>query len=462
MSTKNLMISASGIRGIVGESLTPQLALDLSQRFGHYLIQKTNNTRIIVGGDTRTSYKMLSEAVVSGLLSVGCDVIDIGKIPTPTAQQMIKYHKASGAIVITASHNPAIWNGLKLMNENAGFLSANEFDTFYSKYQNIDITQKKFNELGSYQKENNAIKIHINYILDRIDTKAIKKANLQVLVDVNNGTGALATPVLLDKLGVNYTLLGPTPNGQFEHTPEPTQENLQSLINTLKEGHYDAGFAQDPDADRLVIVAENGDYIGEDYSLAYCLDYVLGSLEEKTSNKQVAVNLSTSAIIADICKKHNSKIHYSKIGEPNVVEKIKECGAVVGGEGNGGVIYPKIGWGRDSLVGITLALCHLAKRKEKISKTVANYPKWVMLREKMALDSKEDAKPFLELLSKVYKDTKQDTQDGLKLYFNDGWVHIRPSNTEPILRLFAEANSKEQAKKYCECIQDSLKNTELN
>ena len=451
------MISASGIRGIVGESLTPKLALDLAQRFGHYLIQKTNNTRIIIGGDTRTSYKMLTDAVVSGLLSVGCDVIDIGQIPTPTAQQMIRHHRAAGAIVITASHNPAIWNGLKLMNEDAGFLSASEFDSFYSQYKDKEIPQKAFSELGAYQKDENAIENHINYILDRIDTTVIKEAKISILVDVNNGTGALATPPLLDKLGVNYTLLGPSPNGLFEHTPEPTKENLQSLIKGLKEGHFDAGFAQDPDADRLVIVAENGDYIGEDYSLAYCLDYVLGSLEANTPNKQVAVNLSTSAVIADICSKHGSMIHYSKIGEPNVVEKIKETDAVVGGEGNGGVIYPKIGWGRDSLVGITLALCHLATTKKTISETVSRYPKWVMLRERMALSSKEDARPFLERLSKEYKDTKQDTQDGLKLYFDDGWVHIRPSNTEPILRLFAEAGTKEQAKAYCEAIQAVLK-----
>lgn len=445
------MISASGIRGIVGDSLSLDLVSKISQSFASFC----GNQSIIVGGDTRSSYHAYANTVIGAVLSMGCDVIDIGQCPTPTCQQMVTHFNAAGAIAITASHNPAEWNGIKLIDEHASFLTPNTFKKFYQFHETHTPSLADHQNIGSYQKIHNAIDIHINRILKTIDVSCLKNTNLKVLVDVNHGTGALATPKLLDCLGIAYDLIGPEADGKFEHIPEPTAENLSQLQEQLKSRNYDIGFAQDPDADRLVIVAENGDFIGEDYSLAYCLDYILTELADPDP-KDLAVNLSTSRVIDDIANKHQATLHRTAIGEPFVTQKIRDLNAIAGGEGNGGVIFPAVGWGRDSLTGIVLALCHLAKSKKTVSESIQAYPQWKMCRAKQALESKEVIPAILEQVAKSFPDAKANWEDGLKLDFEASWVHIRPSNTEPILRIFAEAQSETAAKSLAETIQNKI------
>jgi phosphomannomutase len=439
---KNLMISPSGIRGVVGESLTPQLALEVGMSFGNLM----GKGPIVVGGDTRTSHDTYMAAVVSGLQAVGTDVISIGKVTTPTVQQLIKIHQAKGGIVITASHNPIIWNGLKLMNHTGSFLTDTEYDTFISYYENKTFKLSDWNNQGHLKHDPNALNSHVNLILSKIDTSIIKSSNLKILIDANNGAGALANPILLDKLGITYKILNSEPNGIFDHDPEPLEKNLTKIIEELKKGDYDIGFVQDADADRLVILDENGRYIGEDYSLAFCVDYILNYEQKARSTKDVVVNLSTSKIIEDIATNANAKIYQTKIGEPNVTAKLKELNAVVGGEGNGGIIYPTIGWGRDSLVGIVIALKYLAETKKTVSEIIKTYPQYKMVREKFTVNNKQEVSDFLTKVDNHFsKDFNLDKQDGVKVLFNTGWIHVRPSNTEPIIRIFIEEKSIERA-----------------
>lgn len=439
---KNLMISASGIRGVIGETLGPELALKITYAFSNFLAQGP----IVLGGDTRTSYSFLFSAVSAGLISKGRTVIDIGQVPTPTAQQMISHHHAAGAIVITASHNPVIWNGLKLMNSSGSFLEEEEFQHFLHEFEKESHdTLNPWDKLGHVIKEPKAISYHIQKILSVLPVQGlIQSANLRVLVDANHGTAAIADPLLFEALGVRYTLLGKTPDGRFSHTPEPNKENLSELIDAMSSGQYDIGFAQDPDADRLVIVDEKGRFIGEDYSLAFCMDYLL-SKEEK-NNHPVVVNLSTSYIVSDIAKKYDRQVHYTRIGETNVTKGIKQHQAPVGGEGNGGVIYPKIGWGRDSLVGIVCALAFLAENKKTVSQIVSTYPQYTLVREKKQLEKREDIQHYLNHIQEVFQGHPMDTQDGIKVLLDRSWLHVRASNTEPIIRFFAEAPTEKEAK----------------
>ena len=439
----NLMISPSGIRGVVGDSLTPQLALEVGMSFGNLM----GKGPVILGGDTRTSHSTYVAAVQAGLQAVGTDVITIGKVTTPTVQQLIKIHQAKGGIVITASHNPIIWNGLKLMNHTGSFLTDSEYDTFIKYYENKTFKLSNWDNQGNVIHDNLALESHVDLILSKIDTNIIKNSSLKVLIDANNGTGALANPILLDKLGISYKLLNNEPNGRFNHDPEPLEKNLSGIIEELKSGDYDIGFVQDADADRLVILDENGRFIGEDYSLAFCIDYILNYEQKNQAIKDVVVNLSTSKIIEDISKEANATIYQTKIGEPNVTAKLKELNAVVGGEGNGGIIYPTIGWGRDSLVGIVIALKYLAESKTKVSDIVATYPQYKMLREKFTVSSREEIDSFLEKIESHFKQRfKIDKQDGVKVLFETGWIHVRPSNTEPIIRIFIEEQSLQKAK----------------
>ena len=445
----HLMISASGIRGIVGQSLTPQAVTEFSEAFGSFCKKKHPKKPFVLAADTRASYTLYKHAVLAGLIAVGVKVIDIGQVPTPTAQQMVAHLNASGAIIITASHNPIMWNGIKLIDEHASFLQPEVFDEFYAYYQKKEWQHVCVDSLGSVETFEGAIETHIEKVLNAINPEVLVNRPLKVLVDVNHGTGALATPKMLDKLkqygNIEYTLLGPTPDGLFEHTPEPNQQNLFGLQEALKKGNYDIGFAQDPDADRLVILAEDGSFIGEDYSLGLCLDYILKHIEKNSLSRDIVVNLSTSRLIQDIAQSHGCLVHETKIGEPHVTKKIKELKAIAGGEGNGGVIYPAVGWGRDSLTGIVLALCYLATSNKSVSEWVSGYPKYYLCRLKCDLASKEQSKPILKALAGQYPDAQKNTQDGLKLVFDSHWIHIRPSNTEPILRIFCEAPNLEDA-----------------
>lgn len=437
---KPLIMSMSGMRGIVGENLHPQVALNMAMAFGAYL----QKGPVIVGGDTRVSYDMLKNAVISGLISVGIDVIDIGKVPTPTVQHLVRYHHATGGIVITASHNPIMWNGIKLMNHTGSFLDQDEYSTYHHIYENLDaISLVNWDKLGQITYDDTALDIHVDAILSKVDITSIQNVKLKVLVDPNNGTGCLANPVLFKRLNVEYEMINSEPNGRFSHNPEPTRAHLSQMMEAMKKGAYDIGFVQDADADRLVIFNEKGDFIGEDNSLAFGIDYILSTITENP--KKVVVNLSTSLVIEEVAKKYGATVTYTKVGEANVTEGIKLLHAQVGGEGNGGVIYPKIGWGRDSLVGMTIALKYLAESKKKVSEIVLGYPSFFMLREKIEVASKSEVDVLLNKALQVFKDSPVNKEDGYKFSFPSAWVHIRPSNTEAIVRVFVEAKTQAEA-----------------
>jgi len=437
MST--LIESISGTRAVVGDSLTPALIIKMGMAFGLML----GKGPVVVGSDTRTSHEMVVSLLKGALLSVGTDVIEIGIVPTPTVQQLIRHHKAAGGMVATASHNPIIWNGIKLMNREGSFLNDAEYEVFQTYMNKEQFPLADWKNLGVLSSDKKALEVHVNKIMEAVDVSALKTSGLRVLVDVNNGTGALADLVLFEKLGVEYELLNAEPNGLFSHDPEPLKKNLSAIIEKMKTGNYDIGFVQDADADRLVILDETGEFIGEDYSLGFCIDYILQ--QEKVAKKEVVVNLSTSQVIEDIAKKHGATVVYTKIGETNVTQKLKQLQAVVGGEGNGGVIYPKVGWGRDSLVGIVIALKYLAESKKKVSEIVKDYPRYVMLREKIQVSTKDQVKISLDKIEKGYGQFKQNTEDGVKVWLAEGWLHVRPSNTEPIIRVFIEAPNNEKA-----------------
>jgi len=442
--SSNLIISGSGVRGVVGETLTPDVALEFAYAFAAFVDSGT----VVVGGDTRTSHDVFKSAVISGLTASGCDVIDIGKVPTPTCQQLIRHHNAAGAIVITASHNPIIWNGLKLMNSSGSFFDQDDYAKFKGIYESKSWQLKPWDQIGTVTVDSNAIQTHLDRIFKVLDPAPIREARLRVLIDPNHGAACDADKALLDALGVEYTIINGEGHGRFAHAPEPSADNLGDTITAMKAGNYDIGFVQDADADRLVLLDETGRFIGEDNSLGFCVDYILG-YEATDSEKEapVVVNLSTSNVIRDIAKSHQVEVVQTKIGETFVTQGIRDHNALVGGEGNGGVIFPKIGWGRDSLVGIVIALLHLAKRQKTVSEIVASYPQYTMLREKVSLESRAQVSEMLEKVIKSFPDVTPITDDGIKIVLHDEWIHVRPSNTEPIIRVFVEAKSKENAKK---------------
>ncbi len=436
MTTPTLIMTPSGIRFVIGETFRPEFALRVAESFGRYI----RKGPVIVGGDTRVSHEMVKSAVISGLLACGIDVIDIGKAPTPTHQQMVRQFKAAGSMVITASHNPIEWNGIKLMNADGAFLSPAEFEEFLKFYEAPAGKLPHWDGLGTVTVYPTAIQDHVNLILSQLDVSAIRQAKLNVLIDANNGTGAIADPVLMDALGVSYKILNPEPNGRFHHKPEPVKENLTELADALQKGNYDIGFCQDPDADRLVILDERGRFIGEDYSLAFCVDYILSHSQVK--NPVVVVNLSTSKVVEDIAIRHGAQLIQTKIGETHVSQGIREHHAVVGGEGNGGVIYPKIGWGRDSLVGIVIALKYLAESQKSVSEIESAYPRYVLLRDKVTLSDASQVAGLIAKVESVFPGMPVNRIDGSKIGLPNGWVHVRPSNTEPIVRIFIEMPSE--------------------
>ncbi len=437
--THSLIMSMSGTRGVVGGSMTPAVALETGLALGTYLTGGT----VVVGGDTRTSHDTYKSAVISGLLATGCTVIDIGRVTTPTVQQMIGRFNAAAGIVVTASHNPSIWNGLKVMNGLGSFMSPAEYTQFEAVFRSKNWQLKDWQSQGELIVDPSAIQAHVDLVLSKIRWDHIQKSGLRVLVDANHGAGAVADPVLLQALGVDATILNAEPNGRFAHDPEPLEKNLDHIKSVMAGGGYDIGFVQDADADRLVILDETGRFIGEDYSLAFCVDHIL-SLEQADS-PTVVVNLSTSQVIADVASRYNATVVYTKIGESHVTQGIKSAKAVVGGEGNGGVIYPKVGWGRDSLVGMVVALSHLATTKQTVSQIVAGYPRYTMLRDKVSVMSQADIQSAIEAIESRFPGFPVNREDGVKITLPNGWVHVRPSNTEPIVRLFVEADSPENA-----------------
>ena len=428
-----LKISISGVRGVVGDFLTPQLIESFAKAFGTFV----GPGRVNVGRDTRTSGEMLLHAVSAGLLSTGCTPVDLGICPTPSVQIRTKETEAVGGIIITASHNPAQWNALKFVGRNGIFLDEYESRTLVDIYHEGSFRRCADEEIDTIRRDPQAIDSHLQKVLAYVDVELIRSKRFKVAFDCCNGAGSLMTPRLLQALGCQLIPLSTEPNGIFPREPEPTPQNLSQLCSTTKLSGADIGFAQDADADRLAIINEHGEAIGEDYTLALAVQFVVS----KTPGP-VVVNLSTSRAIEDIARQHNCPIYFTKIGESNVIDKILNCGAVVGGEGNGGVMIPAIHPCRDSFIGIALVLQYMAQTGKTLSQLVAEIPRYYMVKRKASLSS-DQIFGLVENLKRQYISAGAhiDVTDGLKIFFDDenAWAHVRPSNTEPILRVMSEA-----------------------
>ena len=443
-----LIKSISGIRGTIGgvhgDNLTPIDAVNFGCAYGQWLINKNPNSKhkVIIGRDARTSGEMIQNLVQFSLISMGIDIVDLGLSTTPTVELMVKKHNADGGIIITASHNPTQWNALKLLNENGEFLNSNEGKLIVDYSQNKNFSFSQVNDLGILTKENQSMKQHIDSVLNLnlVNVENIKSKKLKIVVDAVNSTGGIIVPEFLNKLGIEVVKLFCEPNGNFPHNPEPLKENLKEISNKVLETGADLGIAIDPDVDRLVFICENGEVFGEENTLVACSDYVLS----KTPGNTVS-NLSSSRALNDITLKYNQTHYYSAVGEVNVIEKMKEVNAIIGGEGNGGVIYPESHYGRDAIVGIGLFLSLYCERDLTASNLLNTYPKYYMVKEKINLSSSINVDKILNQIAEKYKNEKIDLVDGVRIDFIDSWVQLRKSNTEPIIRIYSEAKSEERS-----------------
>jgi len=431
-----LKISISGVRGVIGQSLTPVLLTRFAQAFGTH----TGSGTIVVGRDPRTSGEMVKHAVIAGILSSGGRVVDIGVCPVPTVQMQVRRRKASGGIAITASHNPAEWNALKFIGANGLFLDAGQARELLDIYHQGEYTKVSGEEIRSVEKVEGAGDAHIKAVLDALGTLASSKRKLRVVLDSCNGAGSIVGPKLLEALGAEVIAINVTPDGSFPRPAEPLPENLGDLCAAVKKHGADVGFAQDMDADRLAIVSEQGIPIGEDYTLVLAALYVLGH-----TPGPVVANLSTTSALEDVTKKFGCPLFLTKIGEVNVTDKMQQANAVIGGEGNGGVIYPAINFARDSLVGIALVLHLLAESGKTITQLLDQFPRYSVVKEKLVCPS-DKIPAVLKMLRQEYEKFPLDTRDGVKVTLSDGWFLVRGSNTEPIVRVVAESRSESQAR----------------
>ncbi|MFN0108337.1 MAG: phosphoglucosamine mutase [Blastocatellia bacterium] len=427
----SLKISISGVRGVVGDSLTPALLTRFAQAFGTYVGSGT----IVIGRDPRTSGEMVRQAVIAGLLSSGCRVIDLGVCPVPTVQLIVRQRKASGGIAITASHNPAEWNALKFVNSEGLFLSTGQAREMLDIYHQGDYTKVSGNEMRSVELFASGLDAHIKAIIDAVGALPSTK-KLKVALDSCNGAGSIIAPRLLQALGAEVVTVNATPDGSFPRGAEPIAENLGKLCQLVKDSGADVGFAQDMDADRLAVVNERGEAIGEENTLVLASRFVIG----KTPGALVA-NLSTTSAMDDLAAKFGCPLHRSKIGEANVTDLMQSVGAIIGGEGNGGVIYPRINFCRDSHVGMALILHLLAETGRSIFDLVGDLPRYAMVKQKLDCPSDKIA-DVLKQVRRDYANEQIDLRDGVKVSFADGWLHVRGSNTEPIIRLIAESGSE--------------------
>jgi len=452
-----LIKSISGIRGTIGgtqsDNLTPPDIVKFTSAYAVWLHDThVKSNKIIVGRDARPSGKMIENIVVSILNSLGFDVINIGLATTPTTELAVINEKAAGGIIITASHNPKNWNALKLLNFKGEFLNADEGNRILELAEKSDFEYSKIEDIGKTIKIRNYENNHINSILKLklVNKEAIKGANFKVAIDCVNSVGGFAIPKLLKSLGVKNILeLYCTPNGEFPHNPEPLPENLTEISKTIKNKGADVGFVVDPDVDRLAIVCEDGSMFGEEYTLVAVADYILS----KTPGNTVS-NLSSTRALRDVTEKYGKTYYTAAVGEVNVVEKMKEVGAIIGGEGNGGVIYPESHYGRDALVGIALFLSLMAENKQKVSAIRKTYPDYYISKNKIQLNEGIDVDKILSGMADKYKNNPLHTIDGVKIEFPETkeWVHLRKSNTEPIIRIYAESTSKNNADNLAERI----------
>jgi phosphoglucosamine mutase len=431
-----LKISISGVRGVIGQSLTPKLLTQFAQAFGTH----TGSGTIVIGRDPRTSGEMVKHAVVSGLLSTGSRVVDIGVCPVPTVQLQVRHRRAQGGIAITASHNPAEWNALKFISSTGLFLDAGQARELLDIYHQGEYTKVGGAELRTVEEVQGATDLHIKSILDALGPLPPANRKLRVVLDACNGAGSLVAPKLIEALGAEVIPLNVTPDGSFPRPAEPLAENLGELCRLVKEHQADVGFAQDMDADRLAIVSNEGEAIGEDYTLVLAILHVL-----KHEKGPVVANLSTTSAVADVARKFDCPVFLTKIGEVNVTDAMQQHHAVIGGEGNGGVIYPRINFARDSLTGMALVLHLLAESGKSVTELLADIPRYTIVKEKIECPSDRIA-GALRAVRQKFGEYQLDTRDGVKVIMPDGWLLVRGSNTEPIIRVVAEAKSGERAR----------------
>jgi len=443
-----LIKSISGIRGTiggtVGENLTPIDAVKYAAAYGTWIKQQLNKDsyRVVVGRDARLSGEMIQNLVMQTLVGLGIHVIDLGLSTTPTVEIAVPLEHADGGIILTASHNPKEWNALKLLNAKGEFLDAVEGAKILALAESDTMQFADVDDLGKVAKNDAYIDIHIDEVLDLkvVNTAAIAKANFKVVVDGVNSTGGIAIPLLLERLQVEAVKLYCDPTGHFPHNPEPLKEHLTDLSEAVKKERADFGIVVDPDVDRLAFVDENGEMFGEEYTLVACADYVLS----KTPGNTVS-NMSSTRALRDVTEKHGGTYEASAVGEVNVVDLMKKNNAVIGGEGNGGIIYPESHYGRDALVGVALFLSLLAEKKMAVSALRKTYTSYFMSKKKIALTPEIDVDAILVAMAEKYKNENLTTIDGVKIDFADNWVHLRKSNTEPIIRVYTEAKSQELA-----------------
>ncbi len=443
-----LIKSISGIRGTIGgkpgENLTPIDAVKFAAAYGIWLkdYSKKEKLKVVIGRDARLSGEMIQNLVVSTLIGLGIDVIDLDLSTTPTVEIAVPMEKADGGIILTASHNPKQWNALKLLNEKGEFLDAAQGAKILEIAEREDFDFSEVDDLGEIIKNDSYIDIHIDEVLDLplIDVEVVKKAKFKVVVDGVNSTGGIAIPKLLKEFGVEVVELYCEPTGHFPHNPEPLKEHLTDICALVVKEQADFGIVVDPDVDRLAFISNDGEMFGEEYTLVACADYVLG----KTKGNTVS-NLSSSRALRDITQKHGGTYEAAAVGEVNVVTKMKANNAIIGGEGNGGIIYPESHYGRDSLVGTALFLMLMAERGGTVAELRASYPSYFMSKKKIELTPGLNVDLILKAMAEKYAREELSTIDGVKIDFPDNWVHLRKSNTEPIIRIYTEAKSQKAA-----------------
>lgn len=443
-----LIKSISGIRGTIGgragDTLNPLDIVKFTSAYATFIRRsgKSQSNQIIVGRDARISGEMVKNVVCGTLMGIGYDVVNIGLATTPTTELAVRMSNAAGGIIITASHNPRHWNALKLLNAEGEFLTAADGAEVLAIAEKEDFEYVDVDGLGKYVEDNTFDQRHIDSVLalNLVDVEAIKNAHFNVVVDPINSVGGVILPQLLDKLGVTYKFLNGEPTGDFAHNPEPLEKNLSGIMDELRGGGYDLGIVVDPDVDRLAFICEDGKMFGEEYTLVSVADYVLSHTPGNTVS-----NLSSTRALRDVTEKHGGKYTAAAVGEVNVTTKMKEVGAVIGGEGNGGVIYPESHYGRDALVGIALFLSLLAQKGKKVSELRKEYPNYFIAKNRIDLTPSTDVDAILEKVKKMYSSEQVNDIDGVKIDFADKWVHLRKSNTEPIIRVYSEAATMEEA-----------------
>lgn len=443
-----LIKSISGIRGTIGghtgDTLNPLDIVKFVTAYATYIRRsgKSSSGKIVVGRDARISGEMVRSVVCGTLMGVGYDVIDIGLATTPTTELAVRMSGADGGIIITASHNPRQWNALKLLNCEGEFLDKTAGNEVLDIAEKEDFEYADVDSLGHYIKDDSFNRRHIDSVmaLSLVDVEAVKKAHFRVCVDAINSVGGIILPELLEALGVDYEILNGEPTGDFAHNPEPLEKNLGGIMERMRSGEFSLGIVVDPDVDRLAFICEDGRMFGEEYTLVSVADYVLSHTPGNTVS-----NLSSTRALCDVTEKHGGCYTASAVGEVNVTTKMKEVGAVIGGEGNGGVIYPESHYGRDALVGIALFLSSLAHKGCKVSELRATFPDYYIAKNRIDLTPSTDVDAILEKVKQMYSNEQVNDVDGVKIDFPDKWVHLRKSNTEPIIRVYSEASSMEEA-----------------